>query len=188
MNTVGLIPKRYVVAVPLMLAGVLLMCYSAMASARRGGTQNGVTMAGVAPAEHDRDSEYLEKRREFLSQFFGTGPGGVSPSAYTAGLAAAGVLPPSPLLQNGRFRSPEALAVPRLWTFAASKADVFASTDGGVIWGNMSDGIPTGMIVTALSFNALNRRVAAATFGRGVYMLYQVEPRVRPRPTPHPWP
>src|SRR5439155_12662787 len=94
MNTVGLIPKRYVVAVPLMLAGVLLMCYSAMASARRGGTQNGVTMAGVAPAEHDRDSEYLEKRREFLSKFFGTGRGGVSPSAYTAGLAAAGVLPP----------------------------------------------------------------------------------------------
>jgi len=79
-----------------------------MASARRGGTQNGVTMAGVAPAEHDRDSEYLEKRREFLSQFFGTGPGGVSPSAYTAGLAAAGVLPQAPLLQNGRFRSPDA--------------------------------------------------------------------------------
>ena len=52
----------------------------------------------------------------------------------------------------------------------------------------MSDGIPTGMIVTALSFNAMNRHIAAATFGRGVYTLYQVEPRVRPRPTPHPRP
>lgn len=53
---------------------------------------------------------------------------------------------------------------------------------------NMSDGIPAGMIVTALPFNAMNRHLATATFGRGVYMLYQVEPRVWPRPTPHPRP
>ena len=72
--------------------------------------------------------------------------------------------------------------------FAASNAGVFASTDGGLTWGNMSDGIPTGMVVTALSFNAMNRHLAAATFGRGVYMLRLVEPRVRPRPTPPPRP
>src|SRR5205823_7126383 len=35
--------------------------------------------------------------------------------------------------------------------FAASNAGVFASTDGGLSWGNMSDGIPAGLVVTALS-------------------------------------
>ena len=59
--------------------------------------------------------------------------------------------------------------------FAASNAGVVASTDGGMTWGNMSDGIPTGMVVTALSFNAASRQLAASTYGRGVYML-NVEP------------
>jgi photosystem II stability/assembly factor-like uncharacterized protein len=72
--------------------------------------------------------------------------------------------------------------------FAASNAGVFASTDGGLTWGNMNEGIPTGMVITALSFNATSRHLAAATFGRGVYVLNHVEPIVRPRPTPHPRP
>lgn len=72
--------------------------------------------------------------------------------------------------------------------FAASNAGVFASTDGGVTWGSMSKGIPSGMVVTALSFNATNRHLAAATFGRGVYVLDHVEAVVRPRPTPYPRP
>jgi photosystem II stability/assembly factor-like uncharacterized protein len=55
--------------------------------------------------------------------------------------------------------------------FAASNAGVFASTDGGSYWTNMSDGIPAGMAVTGLSFNAINRQLAASTYGRGVYML-----------------
>jgi photosystem II stability/assembly factor-like uncharacterized protein len=55
--------------------------------------------------------------------------------------------------------------------FAASLAGVFASTDGGNTWGNISDGIPAGMAVSALSFNAMSRQLAASTFGRGVYML-----------------
>lgn len=38
------------------------------------------------------------------------------------------------------------------------------------------------------TFNAMNRDLAAATVGRGVYMLYQVERRVWPRPSPHPTP
>ena len=49
MKTICLIPKRYIVAIPLMLVGVLLTCYSAAGNPRRSGTQNGVTMAGVAP-------------------------------------------------------------------------------------------------------------------------------------------
>lgn len=69
--------------------------------------------------------------------------------------------------------------------FAASNAGVFASTDGGVTWGNMSEGIPAGMVVSALSFNAASRQLAASTYGRGVYTLY-VDPPVQARPTPTP--
>jgi hypothetical protein len=71
--------------------------------------------------------------------------------------------------------------------FAASNAGVFASTDGGGRWENMSEGIPAGMVVTALSFNAASRQLAASTYGRGVYMLNlsgSVPPHPRPRPTP----
>jgi photosystem II stability/assembly factor-like uncharacterized protein len=75
--------------------------------------------------------------------------------------------------------------------FAASNAGVFASTDGGMTWGSMSEGIPAGMVVSALSFNAASRQLAASTYGRGVYMLYvgrSVLPNPRPRPTPLPRP
>jgi photosystem II stability/assembly factor-like uncharacterized protein len=60
--------------------------------------------------------------------------------------------------------------------FAASLAGVFASTDGGLTWGNMSDGIPAGMVVSTLSFNAKSRQLAASTYGRGVYILNLDEP------------
>jgi len=55
--------------------------------------------------------------------------------------------------------------------FAASFAGVFASTDGGLTWGNMSNGIPAGIVVSSLSFNATSRQLAASTYGRGVYVL-----------------
>lgn len=116
MKTICPIPKRYLVAIPLMLAGILLTSYSAVGKSRGGGTQNGVTIAGIAPAERDGDPEYLEKRREFANRFFGTGPGGVSPSAYMAGLAVARVLPPSPLMENRRFTSVETPEIERWWT------------------------------------------------------------------------
>ena len=107
---------RYLLAVGLMCLSVLLTCYSAIANARRGGTQDATSAADVSPAENDNDSEYLEKRSEFLERFFGTGPGGVSPSAYTNALAAARALPPSPLLQGGRFMSPETPQAAPAWT------------------------------------------------------------------------
>jgi photosystem II stability/assembly factor-like uncharacterized protein len=75
--------------------------------------------------------------------------------------------------------------------FAACNAGVFASTNGGLTWGNLSDGIPTGMVVTALSFNGASRQLAASTFGRGVYTRYvgqSVRPHPGPRPTPRPRP
>jgi photosystem II stability/assembly factor-like uncharacterized protein len=71
--------------------------------------------------------------------------------------------------------------------FAASKAGVLASTDGGSNWGNMSNGIPAGMMVSALSFNPISRQLAVSTYGRGVYMLH-LDPPPRPRPTPRPRP
>jgi photosystem II stability/assembly factor-like uncharacterized protein len=71
--------------------------------------------------------------------------------------------------------------------FAASKAGVFASTDGGSSWGNMSEGIPAGMMISALSFNAITRQLAASTYGRGVYMVH-LDPLPRPSPTPRPRP
>jgi photosystem II stability/assembly factor-like uncharacterized protein len=67
--------------------------------------------------------------------------------------------------------------------FAASNAGVLASTDGGLTWGNMSEGIPAGMMVSALSFNAASRQLAASTYGRGVYVLDLGRP-VRPHPRP----
>jgi hypothetical protein len=55
--------------------------------------------------------------------------------------------------------------------FAACNAGVLASTDGGVSWGNISDGIPAGIVVSSLSFNGMSRQLAASTFGRGAYIL-----------------
>ena len=66
--------------------------------------------------ERDRDPDYLEKRREFAKRFFGTGPGGVSPSAYMAGLSVARLLPRSPLMENQRFASAETPESERWWT------------------------------------------------------------------------
>ena len=111
-----LLQTRYLAAISLMLVGVLLTCYSAVANARRGGMQSAINAADVSPAENDDDPEYLEKRREFLNRFFGTETGGVAPRAYAAALDAARALPASPLLQGRRFMSPETLQATSAWT------------------------------------------------------------------------
>ena len=116
MKTKCLSRTQCLVAVSLMILGVLLTCYSTIANTGRGGRQVPTSTAGIYPAEDDQDPEYREKRDEFLRGFFGTGPGGVSPSAYTSALAAARALPPSPLLQGRRFVSPETLEVVAPWT------------------------------------------------------------------------
>ena len=116
---VTLLPQtRYLAAISLMILGVLLTCYSTIANTGRGGRQSATSTADIYPAEDDQDPEYREKRDEFLRRFFGTGPGGVSPSAYTSALAAARALPPSPLLQGRRFVSPETLEVSRAMDFS----------------------------------------------------------------------
>ena len=85
--------KRYLLAASLMLIGVLLMSYSAVANAQRRDKLESTSTVGGEPAESDRDPEYIEKRGEFLNRFFGTGPGGVSAAAYEAGRAMARMLP-----------------------------------------------------------------------------------------------
>ena len=72
--------------------------------------------------------------------------------------------------------------------FAASNAGVFASVDGGQTWGSISEGIPAGMVISSLSFNAGSRQLAASTYGRGVYMLDVGRQPPRGRPTPRPRP
>ena len=54
--------------------------------------------------------------------------------------------------------------------FAATGSGVYMSTDAGTTWG-LTLGIPAGMAVTSLSFNAATRQLAASTYGRGVYKL-----------------
>ena len=116
MKTKCLSRTQCLVAVSLMILGVLLTCYSTIANTGRGRRQIPTSTAGIYPAEDDQDPEYLEKRDEFLSGFFGTETGGVSPRAYAGALAAARALPPSPLLQGRRFMSPETLEVVAAWT------------------------------------------------------------------------
>jgi photosystem II stability/assembly factor-like uncharacterized protein len=67
-------------------------------------------------SEHDDDPEYREQRREFLSRFFGTGPEGVSATAYKRALAEARALPPSPLLGGRTFSSVETAPSVAPWT------------------------------------------------------------------------
>jgi hypothetical protein len=89
MKTKCLSRTQCLVAVSLMILGVLLTCYSTIANTGRGRRQVPTSTAGIYPAEDDQDPEYREKRDEFLRGFFGTGPGGVSPSAYTSAPARA---------------------------------------------------------------------------------------------------
>src|SRR6188474_936791 len=92
MKTKCLVPTRYLVAASFMLISVLLTSYSAIANAQRRGT--GTSTVSGEPGERDKDPDYIEKRGEYLNRFFGTGPGGVSPTTYEAGRAMAWMLPP----------------------------------------------------------------------------------------------
>ena len=116
MKTKCLSPERYFVAASLMLIGVILTCYGAIAHAERRGSLDATSTADGEPGERDKDPEYIEKRGQFLNRFFGTGPGGVSSRAYEHGRAMARVLPPSPLLRNESFRSLDAPKVSESWT------------------------------------------------------------------------
>ena len=72
--------------------------------------------------------------------------------------------------------------------YVASNMGVSISTDGGGSWQDMSDGLPAGLVVTGLSFNPTSRRLAASTWGRGVYFLDVPSPTPCPSCTPFPTP
>jgi hypothetical protein len=56
-----------------------------------------------------------------------------------------------------------------------ANAGVFGSTDGGLNWGNMSDGIPAGVVVSALSFNAFRRNADALRLSRQAVNSISIE-------------
>jgi photosystem II stability/assembly factor-like uncharacterized protein len=116
MKTKCLSRTQCLVAVSLMILGVLLTCYSVKGNLHQSGIQDLENITDVVPADEDGDEEYLKKRHEFLGQFFGTGPGGVSFEAYIAALQQARALPASPLLQGGGFVSAEGLEATSTWT------------------------------------------------------------------------
>jgi photosystem II stability/assembly factor-like uncharacterized protein len=118
MKTICLNRIQCLVAVPLMLVGVLLTCYSAIGNLGHGGMQDIENIADVVPTDEDGNAEYLEKRHEFLDRFFGTGLESVSAADYTRALAAARALPPSPLLQGRSFVSPETLEAVSPWSLS----------------------------------------------------------------------
>jgi photosystem II stability/assembly factor-like uncharacterized protein len=99
---------------------VLLICYSAVANARRGGTYEAANADSLAPEADDRDPEYLQKRREFLNRFFGTGLEGVSSSDYESAVTAARALPASKLMQGRKVFSAETLEIAGPWTSPVS--------------------------------------------------------------------
>ena len=72
--------------------------------------------------------------------------------------------------------------------FVATNMGVSMSTDAGGSWQDMSDGIPAGLIVNGLSLNPSTRRMAASTWGRGVYLLDVPAPTPCPSCTPIPTP
>src|SRR5262252_4138247 len=115
MKTKCLIPKRYLVAVSLILLGVLLTCYDVGANLRRGNEPRDAKGPDILRTENDEDPEYREQRREFLKRFFGNREGGVSSREYKHALAEARALPRSPLLEGQMFGALDARKSMALW-------------------------------------------------------------------------
>jgi hypothetical protein len=102
-----LIPKRYLVAVSLILLGVLVTCYDVGPNLRRGSEPRDSKGLDILRTENDDDPEYREQRREFLNRFFGDREGGVSSREYKRALTEARALPRSSLLEGQMFGSLE---------------------------------------------------------------------------------
>lgn len=80
--------------------------------------------------------------------------------------------PPGNLPQNAVYRDVAIDLRDHTHIFVASQAGgVLASTDSGGSWASMNTDIPMGMRVLSLSFNKTSRQLAAATYGRGAYIL-----------------
>jgi photosystem II stability/assembly factor-like uncharacterized protein len=150
MKTNCLIPKRYIIAAFLMLIGVVLTCYNAGANARRGSEPRDSSGPDILRSENDDDPEYREQRREFLNRFLGNRPGGVSASAYKRALAAARALPPSPLLENQTFRSPETPGTVAPWNspIAPPILNSYSANASGAVYSLAVDPINANVVYT----------------------------------------
>src|SRR5262249_50369178 len=115
-KTMCLIPKRYFVAMSLILLGVSLTCYNVGANLRQGSEPKDTSGPDILRSENDDDPEYREQRLEFLNRFLGNPEGGISASAYKHALGEARALPRSPLLEGHLFTSPEIPGAAALWT------------------------------------------------------------------------
>lgn len=87
------------VIAPILAAVLLIFGYSAIATARRAATVSDRSDVAQAPLQEGK-LEQVQKRREYLNRFYGTGPGQVPHANFAASLATARALPPSPLLRN----------------------------------------------------------------------------------------
>lgn len=74
------------------------------------------------------------------------------------------------------------------WIVIAGQMGVFSTVNDGATWENMSAGIPAGMLVSSLSFDRVHRKLAASTYGRGVYTVTWGDAPPVPTPTPSPTP
>jgi hypothetical protein len=128
MKTILARNKWVLVLSPILAAIFLICCYSAIARARGADTKDASSAADVSaggetsevasrPREDD-DAEYIQKRQEYLNQFYGTGPGQVSSADFAASLAVARSVPPSPLLagQSG-VSGIKVPLTPQPWTY-----------------------------------------------------------------------
>jgi hypothetical protein len=192
---------RWILSISLILLAILLIGYGAVANAPQASGHEASSVADVSRTADDRDPEYMEKRREWLDRFFGTGPEGVSASDYAAALTAARALPQSFLL-DGRIFMPATQA----WTFpipppiqndggdgsarvqtlaidpinanvvyTGSFGGLAKTTDGGVTWRYLSDAW-TSQTVTSIAIdpNAHNYVYVGTgrdSYGSGLYGL-----------------
>ena len=102
---------KWVLVLALIPAAILLIGgYSAGANGRRAGsTTRDSSAAHVSDripgpeVDHDNDPEFAKARREYLDWYFGLSDKTLSPADHAKVMEAVRALPPSPLLEGGKF-------------------------------------------------------------------------------------
>lgn len=175
---------RVLIGVFIASVGALLavLVIGASSNALRADAQGASGTAHLRRIADDRDPELVKKRQQFLESFFGRGPGGVSPSEYAAGLAAARALPPSPVLQGRTFTPTTGWTFPVLppitnsyggdataqihsiaidptnanVVYTGSSGGLAKTTDGGSTWHYLSDAWTSQSVTSiAVDYNTL---------------------------------
>jgi photosystem II stability/assembly factor-like uncharacterized protein len=163
-------PIWVLVLLPILAALLLTLGYSAIAKSRRADVPQTNTTASAssmlqpidlaAPYDDDEDPAFIQKRREYLTRFYGTGPGQVSSTDFAASLSAARAVPPSPddVAQAWTFPVPPPLVFGQLTSgaridviavhpgdadtvYVGSEGGLAKSTDGGEHWTYLSNNL-----------------------------------------------